>query len=351
MLIKSFFGKVACPNKTSLLYTLPLCSFSDKSQKSLSNITPSEETQSDFEKHKAFTSVYATGPDSIVARRRMQGQYTDIQKKKAEAIPKLYDGLDDIDVSFDLYLEHHQYESQLIDALLSYYKVAYTRIHSLTWLTHFRESYGKTIKDFRYPLLKAELAFEPKKYFTGSDSIVRFLCENNFIFNPSHITNSGEALQAVEFATGSLAKHLEILFYSPVLTAENMFKSAPENYRLNARSYILLKALRLHFTQLLKVIPISFYKMCTNRKEYKESKQKVLDDLKQWGDRVGNRKFHGGTEPDEADFAVYAVIKTKYNSSSFRRFLEKSCPDKAYTWFIRMQIACKYENDFIRVVI
>jgi len=233
---------------------------------------------------------------------------------------------------------------------LNYYKVSYGRIQNLVFLNNFRENYKSETKDFKYPLLKAQLGFEPRKLITGNDKILKFLCENNFIFETKHITNSAEDMQSMEFATNILAKHLEVLFWSPILTFENLFKSAPENYRMGMKSYILMKAMRLHFQKIFKNVVINMYKSWTNRKEYRKAKQNVVEAFKEWGDRLGKKSFHGGKEPDEADFAVFAVIKTKYNSRSFQIFLERDCPDKVYTWLVRMQLLCKYDPERWNVV-
>jgi hypothetical protein len=45
--------------------------------------------------------------------------------------------------------------------------------------------------------------------------------------------------------------------------------------------------------------------------------------MKEWDERLNNQSFHGGDSPDDADFEMYAVLKSKYNSKTFQRFLEK----------------------------
>ncbi len=85
--------------------------------------------------------------------------------------------------------------------------------------------------------------------------------------------------------------------------------------------------------------------------------------MKEWAERLGVQQYHGGENPDEADFVVnlliqlctnnslliiknqmYGVLKAKHNSKSFQRFIERDFPDKTYKWFVRMQINCKYED-------
>lgn len=86
-------------------------------------------------------------------------------------------------------------------------------------------------------------------------------------------------------------------------------------------------------------------KLWKERKQYKEVKKKINDCFLQWEERLNGKNFHGGDSPDEADIALYALLKTKYNSISFQRFLENEIPRKAYGWFIRMQMCCKYESE------
>jgi len=70
-----------------------------------------------------------------------------------------------------------------------------------------------------------------------------------------------------------------------------------------------------------------------------------LESFSQWEQRLNGQEYHGGESPDEADFALYAVIKAKYNSMSFQKFIENKIPRKVFSWFIRMQVNCKYEKN------
>lgn len=44
--------------------------------------------------------------------------------------------------------------------------------------------------------------------------------------------------------------------------------------------------------------------MFKNLKEYQKAKDLVLGDFEDWGNRLGKNRFHGGEDPDEADFEV-----------------------------------------------
>jgi len=198
--------------------------------------------------------------------------------------------------------------------------------------------------------LKAYFSFEEKQLIQGPQEILNFFLDKNFIFDPKHVTNSAAAIQGVEFATTVLQKNLDTLFWSPILTYENGFKSDPQGWRQNQKSYMIVKAIRLHFQKVFGSVVKNMFKSWTNRKEYKGAKKRFLENLEEWGNRIGNKDFHGGNEPDEADFSVFAVIKTKYNSRSFQRFLERDCPVKVEKWFIRMQIKCKYDPNRVLVL-
>ena len=39
--------------------------------------------------------------------------------------------------------------------------------------------------------------------------------------------------------------------------------------------------------------------------------------MENWKNMMGDKDYHGGDHPNEADFAVYGVLKAKYNSQSF----------------------------------
>lgn len=43
----------------------------------------------------------------------------------------------------------------------------------------------------------------------------------------------------------------------------------------------------------------------------------------EWKGRMGDNDYHGGENPDEADFAMYGVLKAKLNSRSFKIYIEK----------------------------
>lgn len=101
----------------------------------------------------------------------------------------------------------------------------------------------------------------------------------------------------------------------------------------------------MNFSKIVKTIFKNFPKLIKERKKYKEIKTKIIEDFNQWENRLNGENFHGGKSPDEADFALYALLKTKHNSISFKRFLENEIPRNAYSWFIRMQVNCKYDED------
>lgn len=58
--------------------------------------------------------------------------------------------------------------------------------------------------------------------------------------------------------------------------------------------------------------------------------------IDEWKGRLEDNDYHGGLNPDEADFAMYAVIMAKYNSRSFQRFIEINWPASVRRWFVRM---------------
>lgn len=68
------------------------------------------------------------GVDAMVERRRQHANYIQIQKKKKDSIPQYYESPGEVTVDFMLYMEHFDQESQLIDAVLNYYEIAYKKV-------------------------------------------------------------------------------------------------------------------------------------------------------------------------------------------------------------------------------
>jgi hypothetical protein len=125
------------------------------------------------------------------------------------------------------------------------------------FLDNFKDANKETIKDitvrinfflhFQYPLLRVNISLEPAKYLKGYNEIFNYLVDSNFIFRAKHITGSALAGQAIEFVNNEVKPNLEALFWSPILTYENLFKSSAKTYKMDRRSYILLRAIRLNF--------------------------------------------------------------------------------------------------------
>mgnify|MGYP006976774158 CR=1 FL=1 len=92
--------------------------------------------------------------------------------------------------------------------------------------------------------MRVNIALEPTKYLKGRKEIINYLIDNNFIFNPKHISCSATAEQTIQFINDEVRPALDTLFWGPVLTFENMFKSSPKTYRLDRRNYLLLRAIR-----------------------------------------------------------------------------------------------------------
>jgi len=52
-------------------------------------------------------------------------------------------------VSFELFMEHDSYDSQLIDAILNYYFVSYKRNQNLLYLYFFKKTHKDELKDIK----------------------------------------------------------------------------------------------------------------------------------------------------------------------------------------------------------
>ncbi len=88
-------------------------------------------------------------------------------------------------------------------------------------------------------MLKVDISLEPAVFLTGMPAILSYLRDNGFILEESHKSNTAWAQQGIEYVDSQVVPVLETLFLSPVLTAENYFKSAPESYKSGGKSFIL----------------------------------------------------------------------------------------------------------------
>eukprot|EP01016_Furgasonia_blochmanni_P039905 TRINITY_DN5022_c0_g1_i1.p1 TRINITY_DN5022_c0_g1~~TRINITY_DN5022_c0_g1_i1.p1 ORF type:complete len:136 (+),score=21.78 TRINITY_DN5022_c0_g1_i1:65-472(+) len=104
------------------------------------------------------------------------------------------------------------------------------------------------------------------------------------------------------------------------------------------------RMMRLLFTRAFKEMFRGIPKMFSEGEKYKNARPELLELMKDWAKTIQHNGFHGGAEPDEADFAMFALLKTKANSRSFQRFIENKFPDAVWRWFIRMQMRCVYEE-------
>lgn len=52
--------------------------------------------------------------------------------------------------------------------------------------------------------------------------------------------------------------------------------------------------------------------------------------------------YYGGDKPDEADFMLFGVLKSRTMCPSFNRFLEDEMPRQLSKWYDRMNGHCSY---------
>jgi len=64
----------------------------------------------------------------MIERRRLQRAEIELAEKKKASLPQFYESYGDIVIEFELYYEHFTHESQLVDALLSYYGISYRKV-------------------------------------------------------------------------------------------------------------------------------------------------------------------------------------------------------------------------------
>mmetsp|Transcript_13061 Transcript_13061/g.14999 ORF Transcript_13061/g.14999 Transcript_13061/m.14999 type:complete len:362 (+) Transcript_13061:670-1755(+) len=296
---------------------------------------------------KNYNQIYVGGFESFAAKRRAHAKYIEKMKEKAFDVSIFAEGPSDIVVDFELFMLCEEKDSQLAEALMNYYKISFKRNQSFVMGEIMKNKVSVQekipINDMKFPMLRVRISLEPAKYLFGSQEILKYLTKNNFIFEPKHLTQSARAAQSIEFLRKDFEKNLDALFWSPVLTYQNLFKTAPENYRFGTRSFFLIRVIRKTFTKVFFNIFKNFGKRIKNKELYKSSRENVMKNLKEWSDRIGDKPFHGGEQPDEADFEMFAIIKAKLNSQYFEKFLENKGPDRVYRWLLRMQMNCRFE--------
>ena len=102
---------------------------------------------------------------------------------------------------------------------------------------------------------------------------------------------------------------------------------------------------RMNMSKILRTYTSTIPELYRSREVYATIKKTVLDNISEFMQRIGKNSFHGGDKPDEADFAMYALIKSYSNSFSFRKFIENDFGTVFNSWYIRMQVLCKYEEN------
>lgn len=175
------------------------------------------------------------------------------QKRDDSSMSHFIDHYSDTVVSMELFMDHTLPACQHTDALLNYYQVSYKRNQNIVYLDYFKHRFkdeydwpGQEQRPGKYsflqpdwPVLKVDISLEPAVFLTGMPAILSYLRDNGFILEESHKSNTAWAQQGIEYVDSQVVPVLETLFLSPVLTAENYFKSAPESYKSGGKSFIL----------------------------------------------------------------------------------------------------------------
>lgn len=70
---------------------------------------------------------------------------------------------------------------------------------------------------------------------------------------------------ASEFIKKQIEEPLNVIFWHPVLTAQNTFDADAESYKKGGRSYILLAVLRMNLQKVISRASRGLYRMLTQR--------------------------------------------------------------------------------------
>ncbi|KAM3137848.1 hypothetical protein pb186bvf_010091 [Paramecium bursaria] len=251
----------------------------------------------------------------------------------------------DITISLQLYFQHDCHKSQSLYAILNYYQISFEKQDNFQMLDMIRKSKVVNLQSWQYPLLKVNVSLNPVEYITGPQEIQQYLIRKELIINPIHLTNSLKAEQGIEFIHEKIKKPLDTLFLNPALAWQNIFKLSISGLKKDPNNRLLLPSVFRLTRRAFRQIPINIYQILSDQASYNTSKQRLEEGMTEWIVRLNQYDFHGGQTPDEADFELFGIILARYNSISFKRYVENKCPYKFYQWFIRMQSKCQYDPD------
>ncbi|KAL4499828.1 hypothetical protein ABPG72_015177 [Tetrahymena utriculariae] len=290
-----------------------------------------------------YNKQYTGTVEQIVKKRQQQHKYLEIESEKKKDLDIFVEAYSDTVIEFKLYGEHFDYKTQTIDAILNYYQVSYTRMFNPLYHERIRAQFGDSIKSCKFPLLRINISLEPAK-FLELEQMEPWLIDQGFIILPKHRTHSAWATQGIEFAEKQMHEALNRLFWSPALTFQLYWKSHSKSYTEQSKRALVLRVARIQFVQIITNLWKNLRSISKDIEAFKKTKQDVVKLVNDWKEMLEENDYHGGINPDEADFAMYGVIMAKYNSQSFQRFIQNEWPASVRRWLIRMQQNCQYEK-------
>jgi hypothetical protein len=208
-----------------------------------------------------------------------------------------------------------------IVSILNYYNIKYKALEdspvSKSIMKQMLGIFNKeNTKNFAFPFLVFESSEEPKQNFDGSEKIIEFLRENNFIHD--YRSNSVYEKEGVTFTQKfekSFANEFKkfsnkFSFYFRVTN----FKEARYWYHPHKDGYIYRSRIFSRIYRLGSDILSDFsYHFLTRAKTKNEISKKNVDEIillvKDWILRMNENPFHGGDVPDAADFRLYAIYR------------------------------------------
>ncbi|CAD8157619.1 unnamed protein product [Paramecium pentaurelia] len=251
----------------------------------------------------------------------------------------------DIVIHLVLYMRHDCHICQKAFSLLNYYNISFDKVDNILFLDFAKKAKIITLEQWQWPVLKVNVSLDSTQFITGPENIVSFLINKELILNQTHMTNTLFAQQGIECILQKIKKPLDLIFLNPILTWQNLFKSSPDSYAKDSKNYLLinymLKVGYRAFTQSSRNI----YHMIRQKEAYFKAQAELLQGLNEWIQRLNGQQFHGGQKPDEADFELFGVIMSRYNSNSFKKYIENKAPFKFYQWILRMQQLCRYDQN------
>ena len=256
-------------------------------------------------------------------------------------------------INFDSYYINlivvpEEFECFEIMHILQYYQILF-HLEEDNWLRSkfgfrdIRKDMGFSKED-KWPFLIVDSSTPslPSTELQGKDSIIQYFKEINLMSDV--MKHSGYEKQGLTFIIEKAIPAFDLL--KSTLKGNIQFYLTTKNFRY-ARSTLQSKEVLRKF--LWKVFKSFYYyslnlpNRFSNNARIKERYQIFHDIIDEWETRLGKNNFHGGDEPDAADFKMYSLWNAHMHMFIMKNLLNARGKEdtKFKLWYQLMHQACQ----------